>query len=130
MTHSFCWADVRPTEPPEDMQTSAGAPVEKLYTVPVGRVWRLCSWRVLVSETKALTVRLYKEAGKTNLIEEWLIASAPGVSGYSSRGLNVANYDGWADEDLAPGTTIAFNQACDAAGQTMKTRIVYKERDA
>jgi hypothetical protein len=129
MIRSFSWAKVRPTESPEDTQTSAGGAVEKLYTVPSDKIWRLCSWRVWPSTaSKLLTIRLYKEAAKTNLIEEWLYVSSA-YTPYSSRGLNAAAYDGWFDEDLAPGTTIAFNYASNGADQTMKTQVVYKERD-
>jgi hypothetical protein len=126
----FNWDSVKPTVPDEDVQTSvSNGAVEKLYTVPDHHVWRITTWRVTCSVvTKVVTVRLYKEAAKTNLIEEWLTIANVAAWNYSSRGLNVANNYGWTEIDLPPGATIAFNYASTVTGETMKSLLTYKDR--
>ncbi len=126
----FNWDSVTPTVPDEDVQTSvSNGAVQKLYTVPDHHVWQICSFRVTCSAAaKVLTVRVYKEAAKTNLIEEWLNVAAALGTNYSSRGLNIANNYGWTDIDLPPGATIAFNWASTVTGETMKTLVTYKDR--
>lgn len=125
----FSWDGCTPSTPAEDTQTSGGAAVEKLYTVPSERVWRILSWRVTLSINKAVTVSLYKEAAKTNLIEQWLSIAAPTATiPYSSRGLNVANNYGWTEIDLPARATISFNFASTLAAENMRSQLMYKER--
>lgn len=125
----FSWDGVIPSTPAEDTQTSAGAAVQMLYTVPPGRVWHIVSWRVTLSIAKVTQVSLFKEVARTNLIEQWLNIAAPTATiPYSSRGLNAANNYGWTELDLPPGATISFNYAADGAGQTMSSQLMYKER--
>lgn len=126
----FNWDAIPVTITAADTQTSAGAAVEKLYTCPAGKRWLIIAWRATCStNAKAFTARLYKEAAKTNLIEEWLSTSTHPTN-YSSRGLNVANNSGWSDIEVPAGATIAFNYTSDGAGQTLITEVEYKEAPA
>ena len=125
----FTWDQIPVTITAEDTQTSAGAALEKEYTVGANKKWLVLGWRVTCSANKTLTVRLWKEAANTNLMEEWFTGSS-GTTPLSSRGLNAASNYGWCNIEIPAGATIQFSHAADGAGQTMKTQIIYKEAPA
>lgn len=127
---NFTWDDVTPADLPYTLTYSDGATARMIYTVPAGKRWKLLSWGIWASKGPSpTTVRLYKEAACTNLIEHLETINAITASVYTGRGYGMTNNSGWSPEEMPAGATVEFVTTI-AAGWYIATRIVYQEADA